>query len=199
MLMARVEKFLWVPALAIAVATATAQTRPDFSGRWTAVPESPAPAGPSAQPSAAGIATMASIATIAAAASDRTSRSRRTRRQSLSSARSSAVRHAAGDEIRVRARRIREPERRQHGARTSGERREGRLAGCDTRDYDDLPLANPRDGKPMTTEVRQVFTLEGSGHPGRRRDAQRRAWRPAGDDTSDLQEKLAGAFGYHGR
>jgi arylsulfatase len=44
-LMARLEKVFGVWALVLLAVTATAQTRPDFSGRWTVVPEPPAAGG----------------------------------------------------------------------------------------------------------------------------------------------------------
>ena len=44
-LMARLEKVFGVCALVLLATTATAQTRPDFSGRWTVAPEPSAAAG----------------------------------------------------------------------------------------------------------------------------------------------------------
>jgi len=52
-LMARVEKVVCVSALALLVAAASAQTRPDFSGRWTVVPETLAAGGGRGGPGAA--------------------------------------------------------------------------------------------------------------------------------------------------
>ena len=40
--MVRLEKVFGLPALLLLAATAAAQTPPDFSGRWTALPEPPA-------------------------------------------------------------------------------------------------------------------------------------------------------------
>jgi hypothetical protein len=160
MLMARVGKLLWVPALAIAVATAAAQTRPDFSGRWTAVPESPVPAGPSAQPSAAGITTMATMGsglgpdiTISQNPSaiiiERAQFSQYDMQPPMK-----FVYALDGSDSRNAINLGRGPQE----SVAKAVWQDATLVITTTYHF-----PSPADGKPMTSEVRQVFTLEDSG------------------------------------
>jgi hypothetical protein len=162
MLMARVEKLLWAPALAIAVATATAQTRPDFSGRWTAVPDSPAPAGPTAQPSAAGIVTVASIASMGSGLGADITITQNPSAITIERAQFSQydmqppikfVYALDGSDSRNAVNMGRGPQE------SVGKAVWQDAALVITTTY---RFVNPGDGKPMTTEVRQVFTLDGS-------------------------------------
>jgi len=57
-LRARLEKVFGVAALVLLATGAAAQSRPDFSGRWTAIPEPPAAGG--GPPAATAAATMGS-------------------------------------------------------------------------------------------------------------------------------------------
>ena len=129
--MARLEKVFGLSALMLLATMAAAQTPPDFSGRWTALPEPPAAGG-------------GRSGGRARDDGQRVGRRDHCHAERLHAHRGTRavlpVRHAAADAIRLQAGRLREPQHHQHGPGAAGVRLDGRTPGRVPGDYDYLPF-----------------------------------------------------------
>jgi hypothetical protein len=172
--MERTEKSLVASALALLVVTASAQPRPDFSGRWIAAPEAP-PAGAKPAPPGFGSGLGDDITIAQTASSLRIERAQFSQYDIQPTM--AFVFALDGSESRNSINMGRGPQE----TATRAAWQDNALT------LTTIYRVQDASGKPMTSEVRQVFTLEGpdtlvvhatrSGPPGGQAATSRQAYK----------------------